>query len=301
MAKDETDSIETDQTRDPAEELASLVGALRSHLGWLNGRGVSHLAAAPSPRFSEPVEELMSEPDPVTPGLTSPMTLPAEGRVEDLARPRGAAQAPLGSPEDLASLASPGIGAAGLARIRECLGDCHRCGLSQDRVQVVFGQGNPDADLLLVGEAPGRDEDLAGVPFVGAAGKLLTKMLKAMGFERDQVYIGNVIKCRPPRNRNPLPDELARCEPFLLAQIRAIRPKIIVTLGRFAAQELLRTDESIGSLRGRLHTVTLDGREMALAPTYHPAYLLRNASAKRPVWEDLQRVMAWLKEHDSSG
>ncbi len=301
MVKEKTDSIEQGEAQDPAEELASLVGALRTHLGWLTERGVPYLGAAPSPRFSEPVPESVVES--VVESVQAPdvalanAPTDAHARPVDLSEPRGGVSDQTSSAEDLATLTSPGVGASGLARIRECLGDCHRCGLSQDRGQVVFGQGAPDADLLFVGEAPGRDEDLAGEPFVGAAGKLLTKMLKAMGFDRDQVYIGNVIKCRPPRNRNPLPEELAGCEPFLLAQIRAIQPKIIVTLGRFAAQALLRSDESIGRLRGRLHSVVLDGREVILAPTYHPAYLLRNAQAKRPVWEDLQRVMAWLKEH----
>lgn len=281
MVKDELDGVEPQQPLDPAEELASVVGGLRSHLGWLAGQGVSYTPAGPTPRFSEPAEELVH----------------AEGLTDDPARPLADATAGTGSPEDLATLTRPGRGAAGLARIRECLGDCHRCRLSQDRVQVVFGQGDPEADLIFVGEAPGRDEDLAGQVFIGAAGQLLTKMIKAMGFDREQVYIGNVIKCRPPRNRNPEPDEIARCEPFLLAQLRAIEPKAIVTLGRFAAQALLGTDQSIGRLRGRLHRFMIDDREVVLAPTYHPAYLLRNPEAKRPVWEDLQRVMGWLKDH----
>lgn len=285
MVNDDPDGLEPEQTADPAEELASLVGGLRSHLSWRAGQGVSYVPAGPTPRFSEPVEPLPAE----------------DYRPQDEAQLGGGGPGATGSPADRATLASPGPGAAGLARIRECLGDCRRCRLSQDRVQLVFGQGDPEADLLFVGEAPGRDEDLAGQAFVGAAGQLLTKMIKAMGFDREQVYIGNVIKCRPPRNRNPEPDEIGLCEPFLMAQVRAIQPRAIVTLGRFAAQTLLRTDQSIGRLRGGLHRFTLDDREMALAPTYHPAYLLRNAEAKRPVWEDLQRVMEWLKEGGTLG
>jgi DNA polymerase len=276
MSTDKPAVTDRDRPSDPAEELASLVGGLRSHLGWLAGQGLSYVPAGPTPRFAEPVE--------------------APPPAEVLPDPPADAPPGAGAPDDLAVLTSPGLGAAGLARIRECLGDCHRCRLSQDRVQVVFGQGNPEADLIFVGEAPGRDEDLAGQVFVGAAGQLLTRMIKAMGFDREQVFIGNVIKCRPPRNRNPEPDEIARCQPFLMAQIRAIEPQVIVTLGRFAAQTLLQTDASIGKLRGRLHRFTLDDREMVLLPTYHPAYLLRNREAKRPVWEDLQLVMAWLKE-----
>lgn len=259
-------------TPEPAEELASLLGGVRSHLSWLAGQGLGYLPAGPSPRYSEPPEAAL-----------------------DLAAPSSEAA------EDSAALADSGLGAPGLDRIREHLGDCRRCGLSAGRVQLVFGQGNPEAELMFVGEAPGRDEDLQGEPFVGAAGQLLTKMIKAMGFDRDQVFIGNVIKCRPPRNRNPEPEEIARCEPFLMAQIRAIQPAIIVTLGRFAAQTLLQTEQPIGRLRGRLHRITLGDRELPLVPTYHPAYLLRNPEAKRPVWEDLQLVMGWLKEHGSPG
>jgi len=285
MTDQDPDSIEPEPQRDPTEELACLVGGFRSHLAWLAAQGLGYLPGGPTIRFSEPVQASAAVAD-------------ARG---DAAPPGADRPAETSSPEDLAVLTSPGLGAAGLTQIRNCLGDCHRCRLSQDRVQVVFGQGDPEADLLFVGEAPGRDEDLAGEAFVGAAGKLLTKMIKAMGFEREQVYIGNVIKCRPPRNRNPEPDEIGRCVPFLMAQLRAIGPKAIVTLGRFAAQTLLGTDQSIGRLRGRLHPFTLDGREMVLAPTYHPAYLLRNPEAKRPVWEDLQRVMEWLGDHGAGG
>jgi DNA polymerase len=179
-----------------------------------------------------------------------------------------------------------------LVSIRTDLGDCTRCKLhGLGRQQIVFGVGDSAADLMFVGEAPGADEDIKGEPFVGRAGQLLTKIIEAMGLRRDQVYIANVIKCRPPSNRNPEPDEVEQCEPFLFRQIDAIKPKVIVALGKFAAQCLLRTTEPITRLRGR----EFQYRDAILMPTYHPAYLLRTPSAKREVWEDMKRVSAILK------
>jgi uracil-DNA glycosylase len=180
-----------------------------------------------------------------------------------------------------------------LKAIRADIGDCTRCKLhTLGRTQVVYGVGNPNADLMFVGEAPGADEDVQGEPFVGRAGQLLTKIIEAIGLRRDQVYIANVIKCRPPGNRNPEPDEVAQCEPFLFRQIDTIKPRVIVALGKFAAQSLLRTNEPITRLRGR----EVAYRDAILMPTYHPAYLLRNPSAKRDVWEDMKRVKALLSE-----
>ena len=177
--------------------------------------------------------------------------------------------------------------AAALAAIRADLGDCTRCTLHRlGRTQIVYGAGNPAADLMFVGEAPGADEDIKGEPFVGRAGQLLTKIIEAIGLTRDQVYIANLIKCRPPQNRNPEPDEVSACEPFLLRQIDAIAPKVIVALGKFSAQALLRTAEPITRLRGREFAY----RNAVLMPTYHPAYLLRTPSAKREVWDDMKRV-----------
>ena len=168
---------------------------------------------------------------------------------------------------------------------------CTRCKLhTLGRKQVVFGVGNPDADLMFVGEAPGADEDIQGEPFVGRAGQLLTKIIEAIGMTREQVYIANVIKCRPPGNRNPEPDEVDRCEPFLFRQIDLVKPKVIVALGKFAAQSLLRTTEPITRIRGR----EVKYRNGILIPTYHPAYLLRNPASKREVWEDMKRVRAIL-------
>jgi len=164
------------------------------------------------------------------------------------------------------------------------------CQLCKLRTNLVFGAGNPDTDLMFVGEAPGENEDLQGKPFVGAAGQLLTKMIQAMGYKREQVYIANVVKCRPPGNRNPTPEEVAGCLPFLEKQIQIIQPRAIVALGTFAAQALLQTDERISRLRGRL----IDSRGTKILATFHPAYLLRNPDAKKQVWEDLQVVMRHL-------
>ena len=169
--------------------------------------------------------------------------------------------------------------------------ECSRCKLhTLGRKQVVFGVGNPDADLMFVGEAPGADEDIQGIPFVGRAGQLLTKMIEAINLKRDQVYIANVIKCRPPGNRNPEPDEIEQCEPFLFRQIEAVRPKVIVALGSFAAKTLLRSDESISRLRGRIY----DFHGAKLIPTFHPSFLLRSPDRKRDAWEDLKKARALL-------
>jgi uracil-DNA glycosylase len=191
------------------------------------------------------------------------------------------------------SNSAAGRDAAGLlALVKADIGaDCTRCKLhTQGRQQVVFGVGNPDADLMFVGEAPGADEDIQGIPFVGRAGQLLTKMIEAINLRRDDVYIANVIKCRPPGNRNPEPDEIAQCEPFLFQQIEAIQPKVIVALGSFAAKTLLRSDESISRLRGRIY----DFRGAKLIPTFHPSFLLRSPDRKRDAWEDLKKARALL-------
>ncbi len=175
--------------------------------------------------------------------------------------------------------------------------NCTRCRLSETRNKVVFGAGNPKADLLLVGEAPGAEEDRQGIPFVGRAGVLLTKILKSIDFERDEVYIANVLKCRPPGNRDPLADEVEACEPYLVEQIAAIRPKVICALGAFAVRTLLKLgpSTSIGSLRGIVH----DYQGVPLIATYHPAYLLRSPNKKRDTWEDvkfLRRLYDSLRE-----
>lgn len=182
-----------------------------------------------------------------------------------------------------------------LEQIRAQLGECGRCELGATRKNLVFGVGNPQASLVFVGEAPGRDEDLQGEPFVGEAGQLLTKIIQAMGFARQDVYICNVLKCRPPNNRNPQPDEIEKCEPFLLRQLQAINPQAIICLGTFAAHTLLRTREPISKLRGRFH----DYHGIPLMPTFHPAFLLRNPNMKREVWDDVQKVMKLLGKDSS--
>ena len=177
-----------------------------------------------------------------------------------------------------------------LLKIREDIGDCQRCRLGKTRKHIVFADGNPKADLVFVGEGPGADEDASGVPFVGRAGKLLTQMIEAMGLQRKDVYICNVVKCRPPGNRPPEPDEVTTCSPFLVRQLEAINPKVIVALGATAAKTLLETETGISKFRGQW----LDFRGKKLMATYHPAYLLRNPPAKTEVWKDLKKVMAEL-------
>jgi DNA polymerase len=174
-----------------------------------------------------------------------------------------------------------------LQDIRIDLGDCHRCRLSRNRKNIVFGSGDAQARLVFVGEGPGYEEDQQGEPFVGAAGQLLTKIIHAMNLTRDQVYICNIIKCRPPRNRNPKVEEIQTCSPFLVRQLKAIAPDFIVALGTFAAQTLLETSEPISKLRGRFH----DYMGIKVMPTYHPAFLLRNPEKKRDVWEDIKNLM----------
>ena len=195
-----------------------------------------------------------------------------------------------GAPESPVQPLSPDAPGDTLDYIRKDLGDCVRCGLSESRTNLVFGTGNPNADLLFVGEAPGRDEDIKGEPFVGEAGKLLTKIIEAINLRREDVYICNILKCRPSNNRNPLPEEIDACKPFFERQIMAIRPKLICALGKFAAQTLLDTQTPISSLRGRFHNY----KGIPLMPTYHPAYLLRNPDMKRAVWEDMKLVQKLL-------
>jgi len=200
-----------------------------------------------------------------------------------LARAASAASTPALSPGSM-----PDLGA-----LRQFIAGCPRCKLSKARTNIVFGQGNPKAKLMFVGEAPGRDEDEQGLAFVGRAGQLLTKIIEAMGYKRDDVWICNVLKCRPPNNRNPEPDEVASCMPFLDEQIRLIAPRAIVTLGTFAAQAVLGTDEPNGRLRGRWQTA----RGTRVMPTFHPAFLLRSPERKKDVWEDMKLVRDFLAGH----
>ncbi|GFE59687.1 uracil-DNA glycosylase [Geobacter sp. AOG2] len=181
-----------------------------------------------------------------------------------------------------------------LEKIRKSLGDCQRCKLSKGRQNLVFGAGNPQARLVFVGEGPGADEDRQGEPFVGEAGQVLNRIITAMGLKREEVYICNVVKCRPPGNRDPEADEIAACTPFLLRQLQSIHPEAIVALGRFAAQTLLGTKEPISRLRGKFH----DYHGVPVMPTYHPSYLLRNRADSGPfweVWEDMTQILRFLK------
>jgi len=195
---------------------------------------------------------------------------------------------PLRMPDGIA--ATPAEKAEALERVRLELGECTRCGLCRGRKNIVFGEGNPAAELMFVGEGPGREEDLAGRPFVGDAGKLLTSLIKKMGFQRGEVYIANVVKCRPPMNRDPQEDEVLTCIPFLRRQIGVISPRVIMTLGRVAAHSLLEVKTPISRLRGKL----TDFEGFPLMPTFHPAYLLRNPKDKMLVWADAQKVLELL-------
>jgi DNA polymerase len=184
-----------------------------------------------------------------------------------------------------------------LADLRVEIGDCTRCRLCEKRTQVVFGVGNPRADLMFVGEGPGYEEDRQGRPFVGKAGQLLNRIIQAMDMSRDEVYIANVVKCRPPENRTPLPDETSTCSPFLLRQISIIRPRIVCALGGVAVQALLQTSTPVSRLRGELRSLP-DGTPVM--PTFHPAYLLRNPEKKKEVWEDMKKVMEYLSRAPKS-
>ena len=182
-----------------------------------------------------------------------------------------------------------------LKEIRKEMGDCRRCKLHRTRRTIVFGEGNKKAKLMLIGEGPGYDEDVQGRPFVGKAGQLLTKILQSIHLQREEVYIANIIKCRPPGNRNPEPDEIQNCFPFLLKQINTIQPKIICALGTFAAQTLLKTNTKITMLRGKVYDLT----GIKLIPTFHPAFLLRNPERKKEVWEDMKEISKLMHDEDA--
>ncbi len=177
-----------------------------------------------------------------------------------------------------------------LEEVRKELGDCKRCKLHRGRKTIVFGEGNEKATLMFIGEGPGYDEDVQGRPFVGKAGQLLTKIIQSINLQREEVYIANIIKCRPPQNRNPEPDEIQSCNPFLQKQIQVIQPKIICALGTFSAQTLLKTETKITALRGKFY----DLKGIKVIPTYHPAFLLRNPDKKKEVWEDMKKIAEWI-------
>ena len=244
-------------------ELLALVEALRVHVEWWRDTGTDFLPTSRS---------IVAADAPIPVSTCDPEQKPATAGADPVAEPTV-------------------DGASTLPELRAVIGDCRRCKLAGHRTQIVYGVGNPHAELIFVGEAPGRDEDLRGEPFVGRAGQLLTEIIvKGMKLAREDVYIANIIKCRPPQNRNPEPDEIAACEPFLIRQLALIKPKAIVALGTFAAQALLKTRTPITRLRG----TWADYQGIPLMPTFHPAYLLRNPGDKRLVWQDIQQVMARL-------
>ena len=239
-----------------SEEFATLVTSLRRHLQRRQRAGINVLSAG--------------NPSEVKPAISQEVNI-LGGTVDDLFADNAEA-----------------LNARSLEELRAAIGDCRRCKLCSGRTNLVFGVGNPRAKLMFVGEGPGRDEDLQGEPFVGRAGQLLTDIItKGMGLKREDVYICNVVKCRPPENRNPEPDEVAACEPFLKKQIDIVRPDIIVALGKFAVQTLLQSKVPIGKLRGNWSSY----HGIKLMPTFHPAYLLRNPADKKLVWEDIKKVI----------
>ena len=249
---------------------------LTAHLEFFATLGVTGVSRDPQWRHR-------LDPPAAGPGIAQPVDTARSSAMADGGPEAGPGTESLGAP------VSP---AEALDLLRTEIGPlCVRCKLCDlGRRQVVFGVGNPKARLMFVGEAPGEDEDRHGEPFVGRAGQLLTRIIEAISLTRDQVYIANVIKCRPPGNRNPEPDEVSACEPFLFQQIAIIKPRVIVALGKFAAQCLLRSTEPITRLRGR----EFEYRGATLIPTFHPAYLLRNPSSKREVWEDMKKVRGIL-------
>ena len=289
---------------------AGLVGVLtdvRRYLGWHRDVAGDELAAAepgalgmqgPGPEVVVTVEGASEPPRVVAYAEVpegGPESTSATGRRQPFSgnrsRPERVDSPPVSPPSSAPSRASAAADRPPLDEVRRALGDCRRCKLCSGRKNIVFGVGNPGARLVFVGEGPGADEDTQGIPFVGAAGQLLTKMIQAMGLARDDVYICNVVKCRPPGNRNPEPDEITACQPFLEGQLKAIGPEVIVALGKFAAQTLLRTDTPITRLRGQWREYV----GVPLMPTFHPAYLLRNPAEKKAAWTDLQAVMGKLQ------
>ena len=278
----------------PAPEQRRLVlDSVRDYLEQLAEEGLEGLPAAPATRAAAP-SAAAAATAPVAP-RAKPAARAASALATDGVSTRAAADVSpppaAAAPADLLSR-YPGLEkTASLEELSAFIGDCKRCKLAPLRANLVFGAGNPQADLMFVGEAPGADEDARGEPFVGRAGQLLTDIIeRGMGLSRADVYICNVIKCRPPDNRNPEPDEVAACEPFLMRQIDLVRPRAIVALGTSAVQALLKIKTPISRLRGNWHEV----RGVKLMPTFHPAYLLRSPGEKRLVWQDIQEVMKLL-------
>jgi uracil-DNA glycosylase family 4 len=262
---------------------------LRNELAWLREMGFTHLdLAVDGGRLT--VDQAPSA-EPVVPRQTRAAERPVapEPRISE-PRASSTVHRPPSTTLDASPATTAIVESPSLSDLAVLAAPCTRCRLAKTRTQVVFGTGNPDADLMFIGEAPGHDEDVKGEPFVGKAGQLLTDIIKAMRLTRDDVYIANVIKCRPPENRNPEPDELEACRPYIRKQLEHIKPRVVVTLGRFALQSLTGKGYAISSVRGQW----LESDGIKVMPTYHPAYLLRTPSAKKEVWADMKKVMAEL-------
>lgn len=276
---------------DPRAEYAALVSSVRALLELEHSFGIDS-GCFPPPPSQRPAPQRAQPPNPYAryaPGAKSEAEPVAQDRkpAEPVRHVATRSRPGLFEAKDYAIEIPEGLPKGEqLGHFARCIANCELCSLHGGRTQVVFGAGNPDADLMFIGEAPGRDEDEQGVPFVGRAGKLLTKIIEAIDFTRDEVYIANINKCRPPNNRAPTPDEMARCLPFLLRQIDIIQPKVICLLGATAVRGLLEVKQGITRLRGRF----IEWRGIWVMPTYHPAYLLRNPAGKRDVWEDVQKV-----------
>lgn len=278
------------------QDASELRRALAAHLDYYREMGIAGISRDPIWTARQVQAAAIAEADVAADAVAAPET-----QASDITIAESAAEAPsvepivaADVPDDMPRARDP---RSVLEEIRTDIGpDCRRCKLHKlGRKQIVFGVGNPRAELMFVGEAPGRDEDEQGEPFVGRAGQLLTKIIEAINLKREDVYIANVIKCRPPENRNPEPDEVATCEPFLFRQIDAIKPKVIVALGTFAAHALLKTDTPISRLRGRPSSY----RGAQLICTFHPAFLLRSPERKRDTWEDMKKVRALLRGEDA--
>ena len=250
----------------PADGVAEVAEELRRHLAWLADAGVRELPPAPERAPGEAPRPAAEPPAPAAAALAAPS--PPAGSPEP---PPGRAAA-----GGAYALSDRGCGSDGLLSVRRELGECTRCKLAKGRTKLVFGVGNPSAELVFVGEGPGEDEDRQGEPFVGRAGQLLTKMIEAMGYRRDEVYIANVVKCRPPGNRDPQPDEIEACAPWLDRQLELIKPRVIVTLGNFATKLLLQTKDGITKLRGKEFAFARAGHSAVLIPTLHPSAVLRS-------------------------
>jgi DNA polymerase len=274
-------------THELSKELVEIARDLKGQLRYLDGLGIKEYTEEDRGRETEDRSSVPGPRSPVSLSEIKPMA------AKKTSKPTSVQASLFGelAPSEPAPELEPELPAdETLEDIRLDIGDCTRCKLHQHRTHIVYGEGNPRADLMFVGEGPGADEDATGRPFVGRAGQLLDRMIEAIGKKRSDCYIANIVKCRPPLNREPEPDEVATCEPFLYRQINVIKPRLVVALGAVAAKTLLRTTAPISQLRGRF----FDFRGTKLLPTFHPAFLLRSPNKKKEAWEDLKKVRDFL-------